>query len=178
MVLHRVLFARGACENNGIGGEVRHGVTSGVSCETSLNKQVTPHIHREYKFKTGCNDSAALAPPRLQGLLFGRRPTPLWSPSLQKPGNVAMVRLLAPVILSLSMPCPAELRMCVHSGCECMYPECTYTIKIERKHLETHSTSNHDFGTTKKWLCFNKGRVSIVNVRCVFLFVCPNCQLT
>ena len=35
-------------ERNGIGGEVRHGVTSGVSCETSLNKHVTPHLHREY----------------------------------------------------------------------------------------------------------------------------------
>ena len=35
---------------NGIGGEVRRGVTSGVSCETSLNNYVTPtpHLHREY----------------------------------------------------------------------------------------------------------------------------------
>ena len=29
-------------------GEVGHGVTSGVSCETSSNKHVTPHLHREY----------------------------------------------------------------------------------------------------------------------------------
>ena len=29
------------------GGEVRHGVTSGVSRETSLNKHVTPHLHWE-----------------------------------------------------------------------------------------------------------------------------------
>ena len=39
--------ARGRCERNGIGGEVRHGVTSGVSRETSLNKHVTPHLHWE-----------------------------------------------------------------------------------------------------------------------------------
>ena len=32
---------------NGIGGEVRHGVTSGVSCETPSSKHVTPHLHRE-----------------------------------------------------------------------------------------------------------------------------------
>ena len=31
-----------------IGGEVRNGVTSGVSGETSLNRHVTPHLHREY----------------------------------------------------------------------------------------------------------------------------------
>ena len=36
-------------EKTGIGGELRHGVASGVSCETSLNKHVTPHLHGEYK---------------------------------------------------------------------------------------------------------------------------------
>ena len=41
-------FERDTYEKNGIGGEARHGVTSGVSCETSLNKHVTPHLHREY----------------------------------------------------------------------------------------------------------------------------------
>ena len=34
---------------NGIGGEVRRGVTSGASCETCLNKHVTPHLHRKYQ---------------------------------------------------------------------------------------------------------------------------------
>ena len=47
MVLHRACRARHV-RQNGIGGEVRHGVTSGVSCETSLNKRVTPHLCREY----------------------------------------------------------------------------------------------------------------------------------
>ena len=32
-------------KRNGVGGEVRHGVTSGVSCETS---NVTPRLHRDY----------------------------------------------------------------------------------------------------------------------------------
>ena len=50
MVLHRAFGARHLLgnKNNGIGGEVRHGVTSGVSCETSSKKHVTPHLHREY----------------------------------------------------------------------------------------------------------------------------------
>ena len=47
MVLHQAFRAR-YVRNNGIGGEVRHGVTSGVSRETSLNRCVTPHLHREY----------------------------------------------------------------------------------------------------------------------------------
>ena len=47
MVLHQALRARHV-RKNGIGGEVRHGVTSGVSRETSLNKHVTPHLHMEY----------------------------------------------------------------------------------------------------------------------------------
>ena len=46
MVLHRAFRARHV-RNNGIGGEVRHGVTSGVSRETSLKNYVTPHLHRE-----------------------------------------------------------------------------------------------------------------------------------
>ena len=47
MVLHQA-FRAGRARNNGMGGEVRHGVTSGVSRETSSNKYVTPHLHREY----------------------------------------------------------------------------------------------------------------------------------
>ena len=39
---------RDVYENNGIGGEVRHGITSGVSCETDLNKHVPPYLHWEY----------------------------------------------------------------------------------------------------------------------------------
>ena len=46
MVLPRVFRARHV-RTNGIGSEVRRGVTSGVSCETSLNKYVTPRLHRE-----------------------------------------------------------------------------------------------------------------------------------
>ena len=34
------LSQRDMNDNNGIGGEVRHGVTLGVSCETALNKHV------------------------------------------------------------------------------------------------------------------------------------------
>ena len=47
MVLHHVFRARGV-RRNGIGGEVRHGVTSGVSRETSLNKHVTPQLYWGY----------------------------------------------------------------------------------------------------------------------------------
>ena len=47
MVLHRAFRPRHV-RKDGIGGEVRHGVTSGVSCETSANNYVTPHLHREY----------------------------------------------------------------------------------------------------------------------------------
>ena len=47
MVLPRVFRARHARKHS-IGGEVLHGATSGVSCETSLDKHVTPHLHREY----------------------------------------------------------------------------------------------------------------------------------
>ena len=47
MVLHRACRARHV-RNSGIGGEVRHVVASGVSCETSKNNYVTPHLHREY----------------------------------------------------------------------------------------------------------------------------------
>ena len=46
MALHQA-FRRGQVRTTGIGGEVRHGVTSGVSSETSMNKYVTPHLHRE-----------------------------------------------------------------------------------------------------------------------------------
>ena len=47
MVLHQAFRAK-CVRKAGIGGEVRHGVTSGVSRETSLNSYVTPHLHREY----------------------------------------------------------------------------------------------------------------------------------
>ena len=47
MVLHQAFRARHV-RKTGIGGEVRHGVTSDVSCETSSNKHATPHLHREY----------------------------------------------------------------------------------------------------------------------------------
>ena len=46
MVLHQAFRAR-SVRKTGSGGEVRHGVTSGVSCETSLiiTNNVTPHLH-------------------------------------------------------------------------------------------------------------------------------------
>ena len=47
MVLHQAFRAR-LVRKNGIGGEVRHGVTSGASCKTSLNKHVTPHLDRDH----------------------------------------------------------------------------------------------------------------------------------
>ena len=40
---------RDVYKENGIGGEVRHGVTSGVSRETGLKKHVTPHLPCEYQ---------------------------------------------------------------------------------------------------------------------------------
>ena len=46
-------FARDVCDKNGIGGEVRHGVTSSVSRETSLNEHVTPHLRREHNHSQG-----------------------------------------------------------------------------------------------------------------------------
>ena len=45
-VLHQVLRARHV-RQNGIGGEVRHGATSVVSCETSLDTRVRPRLCRE-----------------------------------------------------------------------------------------------------------------------------------
>ena len=51
MVLHQAFRARHV-HKSGIGGEVRHGVTSGVSCETSLNKHGKPHLRREYQMFT------------------------------------------------------------------------------------------------------------------------------
>ena len=59
MVFHQAFCAR-RVRNNGIGGKVRHGVTSGASCETCLNQHVTPHLHREYHI--AC--PACLCPPR------------------------------------------------------------------------------------------------------------------
>ena len=46
MVLHQALRA-GHVRKSGSGGEVRHGVTSGASCETYLNKLLIPHLNRE-----------------------------------------------------------------------------------------------------------------------------------
>ena len=46
MVLHQACHARRERKHT-IGGEVRHGATSGVSCETALNKHVTPHLYRD-----------------------------------------------------------------------------------------------------------------------------------
>ena len=63
MVLHRVLVARDIRTYN-IGGEVRHGVTSGVSRETSLNKHVTPHLHREYQRNLQCQRALLKLEPR------------------------------------------------------------------------------------------------------------------
>ena len=47
MVLRRAFRARHV-RTNGIGGEVRHGVASGVSRETALNEHVTPRLRWEY----------------------------------------------------------------------------------------------------------------------------------
>ena len=47
MVSHQAHRARHV-RTNGVGGEVRRGVTWGVSCKTSLNKHVTHHLHREH----------------------------------------------------------------------------------------------------------------------------------
>ena len=46
MVLHQVCWAR-RVRNNGIDGELRHGVSAGALRETSLNTHVTPHLHWE-----------------------------------------------------------------------------------------------------------------------------------
>ena len=51
VVLRQAVRAR-RVRKTGIGGEVRHGVTSGVSCEASSNKHVTPHLRREYLSNT------------------------------------------------------------------------------------------------------------------------------
>ena len=60
MVLRWVFRARHV-RQQGIGGEVRHGVTSGVLCETSFNKHVTSHLHREYTRST-LQDSRLFGP--------------------------------------------------------------------------------------------------------------------
>ena len=43
---------------------VRHGVTSGVSGETSSNRHVTPHLRREYERSVVCVSSCARRPCR------------------------------------------------------------------------------------------------------------------
>ena len=53
MVLHQAFRAR-CVRKNGIGGEVRHGVASGVSCEISKTWHVTPHPHREWQHRAFC----------------------------------------------------------------------------------------------------------------------------
>ena len=63
MALPRVFRARHV-RNNSIGGEVRHGATSGVSCETSLDKHVTPHLHRECPTALPHAPSLTLPAPR------------------------------------------------------------------------------------------------------------------
>ena len=70
MVLHRAFCARHV-RTNGIGGEVRHGVTSGISCGTSLNNYVRPHLHREYEGVRDAHTSrlcahACMAWPRIR----------------------------------------------------------------------------------------------------------------
>jgi len=45
-VLYQAFRARRSLRN-GVGGEVLHGATSGVSRETSGRRHVTPHLHRE-----------------------------------------------------------------------------------------------------------------------------------
>ena len=50
MVLHHAFRARHV-RKNGIVSEVRHGVASVVSCEPSLNKDVSTHLHRECRTK-------------------------------------------------------------------------------------------------------------------------------
>ena len=49
-MVSRQLFRAGRVRKAGIGGEVRHGVTSDVSREASLNRHETPHLHRECVF--------------------------------------------------------------------------------------------------------------------------------
>ena len=49
MVLHEAFRAR-PVRKTGIGAEVRHGVTSGVSCETCSNGYITPELQREYSY--------------------------------------------------------------------------------------------------------------------------------
>ena len=78
MLLHRAFRARHV-RNHGICCEVRHGVTSGVSCETSLNKHVIPHLHREY-LQTFANTSSTGHSPvqicrctKAQRILGGRQ---------------------------------------------------------------------------------------------------------
>ena len=51
MVLHQAFCARHE-RKTGIGGEVRHGVTSGVSCETSLNKSSRDHLETSSRAST------------------------------------------------------------------------------------------------------------------------------
>ena len=48
MVVHQAFRSR-RVRKTGIGGEVRHGVTSGVSRETSSNKHVTSQFHRDHR---------------------------------------------------------------------------------------------------------------------------------
>ena len=72
MVLHQAFRARHV-RKTGIGGEVRHGVTSGASCETSFNTHVTPHLHREYPAKMPCENALVRRPssrPAAMGVQF------------------------------------------------------------------------------------------------------------
>ena len=74
VVLHQAFRARHV-RTSGIGGEVRHGVTSGASRKTSVNKHATPHLHREYNLSDTIQASgrACLAPPFRLGPSLGEQ---------------------------------------------------------------------------------------------------------
>ena len=76
MVLqHQARHFDETCTKKGIGGEVRHGATSGVSRETSSNKHVTPHLHREYLRKR--SEVSAVFGTTGRGPFFGARKLPV-----------------------------------------------------------------------------------------------------
>ena len=83
MVLHQS-FRAGHVRKDGIGGEVRHGVTSGVWCETSSIERVPPHLHREYLAReTGSVRFSGRGRPRVwdfpleSGISFWKQEFPL-----------------------------------------------------------------------------------------------------
>ena len=78
MVLHQAFRAR-RVRKTGIGGKVRHGVTSGVSCETSVNKHVTPHLHRESRIVSYRIVSEPIVDHLISHNFISRRAAPLRS---------------------------------------------------------------------------------------------------